>query len=618
MLSASYSPVSPQNKKNVLASFFSFESGTSQKNKDLPPSDRELKADRPGNLAFEISLKRKILEILALVASGLFYATAFPPLNFSAVAWFALIPLFFLVRSKTPSKAFLYGFIWGYSFSCASYFWLREIEIFIPFVFSLILALFPASWALAVPFCRRYIFVPLDIQLKGYAAEKSFLSAPQGAIKEILLCTALASCWVSFEWLRTWIMTGFPWNLIAVSQWKNPALLQICEYTGIYGLSFELVFFNIALALFIPVLANCFRGAKYVRPFPLMTSIALVMASVLIGVGSIPKEVRNSDIVPLNVALVQGDIEQCRIPTDEQSRGALDKYLHLSDLALSSSPDLVIWPETAVPVPLRSSCEIGNEFRRRLFEMIKNSKTPFLIGTIEFGDILPGEAVENIPIHNSSVLVHPSLAPQKYHKIHIVPFGEYTPFGEYYPGLIQYFGMGRSLTPGRGSSLIEVKPGVYAGVNICYESIFPEISRMHVLAGANVLIVQTNDAWYPKSSEPEQHLAHAVFRAVENRRPLIRCGNNSGTCVISPYGAIEESISSRFDEKIGAEVPTPWHKTDGFGVFTVKVPNPPKLSFYTAHGDLFAHICVLISISTLAYCLFAWKNKKAYYDKQMP
>jgi apolipoprotein N-acyltransferase len=573
----------------------------------------EAKAKRAGNLAWLVSPKRTALRVSLLALSALLYSSAFPPLNWEFFGWIGLIPLFFLVKDRTPGKAWIDGFIWGYVWACTSFFFLREIEPFIPFAMAAIIALFPAFWAASVPLLKIYFFVPADVQLKGVDAEAHFLHfEKKSRVKECLFVLVLASWWCVLEWIRTWIGTGFPWNFLAVTQWKNTPMLQICEFTGIYGLSFLLLFFNISAALSIDVWKNVFLKRKYERPFPFYIAIILIMISVFYGTSSAIKFNNAQDKVKVNIAVLQGNIPQCRMANDEQAKFALEEYLGLSELAVLTKPDLVIWPETAVPVPYNLAHPFGAEYRFRLGQIIIKSGIPFLIGTIDFGKVYgPTRKPEDIPIYNSAILLDPeSKIVDTYNKIHLVPFGEYTPWGEYYPWIKEKFGMGRSLSPGKRHTVFNIKENVRATVNICYEDVFPEISRNCALAGANLLIIISNDAWYPKSSEPEQHLAHAVFRAVETRRPIVRSGNNNGSCVISSSGAILESLSETYDVKTGKAVPDPLKKIKGFANFTVEVIPAAPLTFYSKYGNVFIYFCGIICLFSGIYVLLCWREKK--------
>lgn len=586
----------------------SFDISGSKTLKYLRDAELKAKAERPGNEAFSVSRKKAWLFRFLLVSSGFLFAAAYPPLNWHILGWIGLIPFYFLVKDRRPRQAWRYGFLWGYAWACAAFFWLREIEFFLPFLMAAVLALFPAFWAISIPLLRRYIFIPADIQLRGYEEETKFDN--KNLVKECIFVLILACWWCVLEWIRTWIATGLPWNFLAVTQWKNSALLQICEYTGVYGLSFILVFFNIALAFALGSWIRGYKDGKYRRPIPFFVSLLLIMVSVIVGSASMLKY-REEGGMEFKVALIQGDIPQCRIATDEQAKFALEEYLKFSELAVIMNPDIVIWPETAVPTPYHSACDFGEEYRYRLAGIILRSRIPFLIGTIDFGDVRGIKDPREIPIHNSAILLNSeSQVVDRYHKIHLVPFGEYTPLGKYYPCLIKMFGMGRDLAPGNRHTVFELKAGVRAAVNICYEDIFPYLSREHTLAGANLLVVLTNDAWYPKSSEAEQHLANAVFRAVENRRTMLRSGNNCCSCVILPTGVVSDSISVEYDAKLKKMIPVPEKKVQGYANFNIRISPSPPLTFYTRYGDVFILFCGIICLFAALYVLWTWREKK--------
>ena len=170
--------------------------------------------------------------------------------------------------------------------------------------------------------------------------------------------------------------------------------------------------------------------------------------------------------------------------------------------------------------------------------------------------------------------------------------------------------MGRGLSRGTSSEPVALKTNIRAGVNICFEDVFSYITRDQVRAGANILLTITNDAWYPISDEPEQHLANSIFRAIETRRPYIRCGNNNGSCVIDETGQIVDSISKHYDAKSDKFIFTPNAKAEGFATFTVPVHKNPKLTFYTKYGDLFIFACIAGFIIVFAISMLKWKAKK--------
>jgi len=399
---------------------------------ELRSSELKGKAERAGNEWWAASRKRIWVRFVILALSAMLYSTAFPPLNWGWLGWVAIIPLFLMVRGRTLRQAWLDGLVWGYFWALTSFFWLREIEVFIPFVMAGVLALFPAFWAAAVPFLERYIFVPADVQLRGEDAEKAYCSDEKRNMwKQCALVFALASWWCVLEWIRNWIATGFPWNLLAGTQWKSIPMLQLCEYTGVYGLSFLLIFFNLSTALSIDNWRNIFARRRYERPLPFMIALAAVMLWVFFGSSAWMRHERSQTKARTNIAVVQANIPQCRMATDEQAMFALDEYTSLSELAVLAKPDLVIWPETAVPIPYNLAGEFGLAYRCRLGKIITKSKIPFLIGTVDFGKVYgPVLRPDDIQLYNSAILLDgDSNIVDSYNKIHLVPNGVYSPHG---------------------------------------------------------------------------------------------------------------------------------------------------------------------------------------------
>ena len=278
---------------------------------------------------------------------------------------------------------------------------------------------------------------------------------------------------------------------------------------------------------------------------------------------------------------------------------------------LPLKPDILIWPESAVPQPLRGGDEVSEEYRADLEKLLEKFHTEILLGTIDYSLNPKG----GYYIHNSALFINPQgVIINRYNKMHLVPWGEYTPlehtfpFYYFYPWIKKTFGMGRSLTPGTKNTIFKLKKGIRASVLICFEDAFPAVARSHILNGANMLITITNDAWFPSSSEPEQHLAQAVFRSVENNRIMIRSGNNNGTCVIQPDGAITDSI---FHKEINKKfVPAPDITGRGAAIFKVRILKNPSMTFYTKYGNIFIYFCIFIFLLSFIFCAWRWKDKK--------
>jgi apolipoprotein N-acyltransferase len=250
-----------------------------------------------------------------------------------------------------------------------------------------------------------------------------------------------------------------------------------------------------------------------------------------------------------------------------------------------------------VPVSYISGDNLGYLYRFKVSELIKDTGVPLMFGTLDYELRHQTEGKEPDYDEYNAVYLLDSTGKiaGKYRKHHLVPFGEYTPLGRYYPELKEKLGMGRDLTPGKKYTLFSLKNDIRAGALICFEDIFPVIARQLTLRGADMLIVFSNDAWYPTSSEPEQHLANSIFRAVETRRPLIRVGNNSCSCLILPNGNIADSVS--VDEEGGRIVLKPEKSSKAFAKFDISVAKTPELTFYSSFGDVFIYFCMLIVLS---------------------
>ncbi len=566
--------------------------------------------DTEAAAAFAAGPWRPWLERLALAASGLAFSCPFVFKGFSLLGWIGLLPLLLIARVGSPWRGFRCGMLWGYFWSLGAFWWLREIELVVPFLLGGVLGLFPALWAAAVPALERNLLLPMATRLRGSGAVSSF--TPSSPFACLLLAFSLSAWWCCLEWCRSWFLTGLPWNYLGATQWSNLPLIQICEFTGVYGVSFLLALANVSIALLL-VWRRSLPAAS-----PAIAAILLVALSVVAGrlsAASWAKELEDS--LKSRIAVVQCDISQRRRASSEQAIEALDVCVSLSDGILSKSLlektpperiDLVVWPETAVPYPLLGdpNSSFSAMYRYRLFDLIRAYKVPFLLGSLDYGE--PQGLTGLRDVYNAALLVDtkPSVA-DSYRKEHIVPFGEFVPLGNSFPKLNKMIGMGRNLSRGGRFNPIEAAPGVRAGISICYEDVFPYISRRHVLNGANMLMVITNDAWYPKSSEPEQHFANAVFRAVETRLPMLRCGNSNFSCLISPEGRILDSVSK--NPVSGAFEPE--RKLRAAAVFEVAVPKSHKLSFHTRFGDLFVALCFLISGAGAAMALLNWRDFKA-------
>jgi apolipoprotein N-acyltransferase len=263
--------------------------------------------------------------------------------------------------------------------------------------------------------------------------------------------------------------------------------------------------------------------------------------------------------------------------------GIFDKFARLSEIALRSSapPELIIWPESAMPDPVHDAQTPSYQF---VMEFSAAANSDLLLGSLD---------TEDRHDYNAALLVSASERKmQIYRKLHLVPFGEYIPLRRSFPLFAAIasrwvpgdFDVGRDYTVFRLTT-----PNVEVAPLICFEDTIGELTRRFVLRGANLLVNITNDAWFLQSAASRQHVANAVFRCVENRRPMARAANTGVTCFINEFGRVTQILR---DENGG---------TFGEGVLTgeISVPQDRQLTFYTQHGELFAKLCAVVTALTI-------------------
>ena len=553
-------------------------------------------------------------EYVLLAICGALFTLAFPGIDWNMLAWIGAIPVCLTVLTSNPGAAFLKAFTWSWFWNFTAFFWLREIAAPLPVGMAFTLAPFTAIWACVAAWLRKYLEFSADDRLKGatHCEELKPFSKPMSGI---LFLFASAGFWCVTEWVRSWIFTGLPWNLLAAAQWRNIPLIQICEYTGIYGVSFCIILMNMALAMTIPQLPNIVRGKRF---WPMVTAM-IVLAFVLFAGFRLLKRAEKIETIPFRAGVVQCDLTQRRNPVPGQGEEALNVCIDLSKQILEKefesipvsldspakkqSPlSVIIWPETAVPVPYRGGSMLSEEYRYQLGELLSRYNIPFLVGSLDFE--LNMSSPDAYDLLNSALFIKSPGGEivDKFSKIHLVPFGEYVPFGKEFPALVKLVGMGRDLAPGKRYNPIEVAPGIRAGISSCFESAFPYVSRGHALNGANLFMIISNDAWYPTSNEPEQHFANALFRSVEHRIPILRSGNSSHSLWVSHTGLIRQTA-----------LPGIHDRGRTAKVFTVEVPKDHKLTFYARFGNI---VIALFGLFVLLAAVPAFINWNLYRTAQ--
>ncbi len=477
------------------------------------------------------------------------------------VLFVALVPLFAALPLRNARTAFTAGLCCGLVHFSLLLYWIvivleryGGVPLFLAVPALLLLALYMSVYVALFAVLARYI-------LLAYPAAVAVWLLP--------------ALWAGLDWLRCLLFTGFPWMDIGYGLFAVPALIQVADLVGHYGVSFLIVLVNTCLMLLMRMAA----AKKHA-----VSDYLLVLLPVLCLLGGAGfysnqrlaqlKEATAAPEVPhIAVGIVQGNVEQDIKWSPTQQQETVDNYLRQTrSLFAADPPSLVVWPETALPF-----FPLGNSHMQPLKKMVADNNFALLTGAPWY-EVIDVKA-NQINFYNSAVLLEPDgRFAGKYHKTHLVPFGEYIPLRKFLPFLTPLVEAVGDFSVGTIEQPL-VWQQAKAGVLICFESVFPQLSRQWVLAGANMLVNLTNDAWYGKSSAPHHSLAMAVLRAVESRRSLVRSANTGISAFVSPTGTITRQ----------SELFVPWAQTSS--VVLLK-----ELTFWARFGYLFAPLCLVVGL----------------------
>ncbi len=509
---------------------------------------------------------------LLVLISAVLQVLIFPLPGVYVLSWCALTPLLLALlrtrpageleiegvvslRPASPGQGFLLGYVCGILWYAGTCYWIFDtmrlygglnapMAAVVLFLFCCYLGLYHGLFGLL-----------LSVLAAGRNHRHALVTAP--------------FLWVAVELARTRI-TGFPWNLLGISQVDNAALCRITGWTGVYGISFEIVLVNVALAAAFLVPKEK-RGA--------LLAAGLAAAAVLQAGRLVEAPEAKGDRTAL---LVQSNIPVTANWTPEYFQQ------NLSSLSVSSASaqktDLIVWPES--PAPFFTN---DPRFRSVLSDLAQSTKTWVVAGSIGVEGSGP-----NARMFNSAALVSPEGEwSARYDKAHLVPFGEYLPF----PSLFSFAG-GLTKEVGEFEHGVSRTPldagGVKLGTFICYESIFPDEVRQFANNGAQVLVNISNDGWYGDSGAYAQHLNQTRMRAIENNRWLLSATDTGVTASIDPWGR----VASRIPRKERS-------------VLVASYSLISDTTFYTRHGDWFAYACAIISVGALIARFSSSSRKKA-------
>jgi len=544
------------------------------------------------------------IRYLLAVGVGALQAVCFPSLSLAPLAWLVPGALLLLAIGQPGRTALRIGYYAGLSHYLISLHWLLLIPLPVHAVLawlavSAVLAFYTAGWTW---FCVR-IFRRAGSQSPNFGqtepkpAKERFARAAANGVPQSLWPLICACGWVAMEMGIGRIFTGFPWNLLGASQYKSLALIQIASIAGVYGVSFIVVWVSVAIGLTVFRLRASTGLSPALVP-PLAPAVVGLLA--ILGFGIHQLASREPTQRELLIALVQPSIPQLIIWDEKEKTNRFNTLVALSQQAVAAHPDLLVWPEAALP-------NLLTRFNPVIYSAVTNLVIPnhcwMILGA---NDAEPKKDAANpaeADFFNSAFLIEPSgQLVGRYHKQRLVMFGEYMPLSRWLPFLKYLRTINGGFTPGdRPVPFYLGGLNVKISVLICFEDIFPHLARNSASSETDFLLNLTNDGWFHESAAQWQHAVSSLFRAVENGLPLVRCTNNGLTCWIDSRGAMHEVFfpGSRDIYRSGIK----------FARIPLGLSDDKRgLTFYNRHGDWFGWTCVCLS--ALAFMKRTWEARQ--------
>ena len=469
---------------------------------------------------------------------------------FGFLNWFSLVPLIFVLNQlKNYKQVLLYTFIWGFIYSFLSVFWIafnNGVNIIVGAI---------SMIATVLILCTNTIFIGVVwFKIKSLFKQFHFFIFP--------------FVWVSIEYLKSFGVLGFPWINLANSQTSFLFLIQNSEYVGIYGISFWVVLINCSL-------------------FHLLTQKSKNNAILLIVFFITPfitgyyifKNIEQQQIESFKVSLIQPNISLENKRDIYFSQLNLDNLIEKSKKCISDGANLVVWPESALPYKELQNKQTANYI---INNMLNNTDAYLLTG-----DITKNEN----KLHNSSVLLSKNGIEDIYHKKQLVPMGEYVPLSDKIDFLKNInFGQ-TNFTAGKRATNFKIQNLSFCAL-ICFESTFPSINRVHAKKGIDFFVYLVNDGWYTSIFEPRQHARQSIYRAIENRKSVLRCANTGISMVVNPLGQIIDQTKLNTED-----------------IITTFITESNTITFYTKYGNVFAYLMLIITAILLMFSFYKNENQ---------
>jgi len=505
-------------------------------------------------------------------------AFALPGQDISYLAWFGLAPFLYALRHKGLFIGAVLGFIFGYFYGIGTFYWLPltdDVSLF-QFVFIVV----PTFSMFYLPFGLLYRLI-----------------YPMVGIWIILVAPAL---WVAVEYSRANLFfLALPWNFLGHSQYQQLSLIQIAEITGMYGVSFLIVMVNQLLSQLPELFARRKEESSSViaaRISDRRVFLPVLLIFIAFGITlfyGVQKRRLPESANSLRVAMIQANVVTKNRMTVSEQVEHLDAYRQLSLNATKESPEVIIWPASSLPARITSTLVRGT-----VQQIARETGAYLLVGGAGV-EKLSSPKEDRVSYSNSEFLFQPTgRAKKKYNKMRLVPFDEYLPLQDKISWPSWVTSLNFNFIRGDEYTLFDVN-GAKFGTPICWENLFSDLVRRFVKAGAHFVVNVTNEGYTGRTSAPYQTLAMAVFRAVENRVPVLRAATTGVSAYISPNGEIAERIQDEKGDDLFVS-----------GMLVRDVPLRNSNTFYTRYGDIFAFVCIGLVVVSLVFALFTRRQQK--------
>jgi apolipoprotein N-acyltransferase len=524
--------------------------------------------------------------VLLLATSFVLLNLSFPPYVRADgfPVWVALVPMLVAAKFGSYRRLALASWLLGWVAGAVSVLWLRHVSLAALLALGLYLSFYPPVFLVGWKFLDRRLQLP------------AALSVP------IL--------WVPLEYVRSFLLTGFPWFYLGHSLYRNLPLIQVADLVGAYGVS----------ALVAAVNGAAVDALRLILPFDAETDVPsrgwrkAAFSALGVGlafVGTLCYGYVRLRQVPVTngprVALIQGNIPQSLKFIGRSDEEIFEAHRRLSLASLAQGPDLIIWPETMLPGLYHRAlnrfftAEENFALEDRVLILLRELGRPLLAG-VRSGEV----SGQRIRQSNSAILLLPDgEVVARYDKVHLVVFGEYVPLLRYFPFLAHRVPYQLGLEAGTSQTIFTLpwqgRPFRF-GVLICYEDTLPSLARGLAREGVDCLVNITNDGWFKGSPELDQHVIASVFRAIETRKPVLRAANTGITSVISPRG---EEVARLRDPATGRD-----REVAGYMVHPVPLANPGAPTLYVRWGDRPAQVTTALALLLVVFTVFTAERRR--------